>query len=125
MMATIKFSCPACSHSLEAEPDTAGTSVACPECERIVRVPGGRAAGGNPKGSKTSALAVFSCGLGILSCNPVGPILGIPGIVCGHLALSRIKRSNGALTGRSMAVIGLISGYAFTLVYTIAWLVVS
>ena len=38
-------------------------------------------------------------------------ILGIPGVICGHMALSRIKQSGGAMSGHGLAVGGLITGY--------------
>jgi hypothetical protein len=70
---------------------------------------------GNPPQPKTSALAIWSLVLGILGlvllliC--VGPLFAIPGVICGHLAYSRVKRSNGTLTGDGMALAGLIIGY--------------
>jgi competence protein ComGC len=64
---------------------------------------------------KTPALAVWSLVLGILGlllllvC--IGPLFAIPGVVCGHMAYSRIKRSSGALAGEGMALAGLITSY--------------
>ena len=58
---------------------------------------------------RTCGLAIASliCGiLGIL-CVPVA----IAAVVCGHLALSAISKSDGYLTGRGMAIAGLICGY--------------
>lgn len=66
--------------------------------------------------TKTSGLAVWSLVLGILGiilllvC--IGPLFAIPGVICGHMAHSRIKRSGGTLTGGGMALGGLITGYA-------------
>ncbi len=41
------------------------------------------------------------------------PVIGaIAAVVLGHMALSEIRRSNGALGGRGMAVTGLLLGYA-------------
>jgi hypothetical protein len=63
---------------------------------------------------KTSGLAITSLILGILSlvlsflCLS---ILAIPGVICGHLALSKIKQSGGALSGHGLAVGGLVTGY--------------
>ena len=45
----------------------------------------------------------------LLAC--IGPLFAIPGVICGHLAYSRIKRSSGALAGEGMALAGLITGY--------------
>lgn len=45
-------------------------------------------------------VSLFSCGF----------ILGIPGVICGHVALSKIRR-NTTLEGRGMAVAALVIGY--------------
>ena len=69
---------------------------------------------------KTSALAVWSLVLGILSLLCVGFFAGIPAIICGHMGRSRIKQSSGALTGGGMALTGLILGYIGTVIVTIS-----
>jgi hypothetical protein len=43
-----------------------------------------------------------------------GPFAGIPAIITGHMALSRIKKSGGTLQGHGKAVAGLVMGYVFT-----------
>lgn len=64
---------------------------------------------------KTSVLAIWSLVLGILSvvlsviC--IGSIIGIPAIICGHMAFSRIKRANGQLAGKGLAIAGFTTGY--------------
>jgi hypothetical protein len=64
---------------------------------------------------KTSALAIWSLVLGILAllfllvC--ISPLFAVPGVICAHLAYSRIKRSGGALDGQGMALAGLITNY--------------
>lgn len=62
---------------------------------------------------KTSSLAVWSLILGILSiflfCLPL--VMAIPAVICGHTALSRIKRSGGMMTGDGLAIGGLVTGY--------------
>ncbi len=68
---------------------------------------------------KTSALAVWSLVLGILSVACFSIFTGIPGVICGHKALTRIRRSGGILTGKGLAIGGLVTGYigiAFSLV---------
>ena len=60
---------------------------------------------------KTSALAIWSLVLGILSLMCFTIFTGIPGVICGHKALSRIKKSGGALTGQGLAIAGLVTGY--------------
>jgi hypothetical protein len=70
---------------------------------------------GNTPPPKTPALAIWSLILGIIGllllvvC--IGPLFAIPGVICGHMAYSRIKRSGGALSGEGMALAGLITSY--------------
>jgi uncharacterized membrane protein len=62
---------------------------------------------------------VSSLVLGILGLFFVTAILAV---VFGHVALSQIKRSFGAITGRGMAIAGLVLGYvwlAFFLVFIV------
>jgi len=59
--------------------------------------------------TKKSEKAVASLVLSLLSVYGVGSILGI---IFGHIARSDIKKSNGRLTGDSLALAGLIIGYA-------------
>lgn len=65
-----------------------------------------------------SPLAVWSLILGILAIISCGPISGIPAIICGHMARSKIKMEPDALTGDGMALAGLIMGY-FSIVVVI------
>ena len=58
----------------------------------------------------TSALAIWSLVLGILSFFTLG-LTSIPGVICGHLARGKIKRSIGKLSGSGLAMAGLITGY--------------
>jgi len=60
---------------------------------------------------KTSALAIWSLVLGILSPLCCVCFTGIPAVICGHMTLSKIRYSGGALTGRNMAIAGLVTGY--------------
>lgn len=62
------------------------------------------------KNSKPSASAKTS-GLAIASL--VTSLLGIPlaAVICGHMAKSQIRKSDGELTGAGMALAGLIIGY--------------
>lgn len=77
--------------------------------EPVLPVPGD---GSQPK---TSTLAIWSLVLGILAivlmvvC--IGFLFAIPAIICGHLAYSRIKRSDGQLAGAGLAIAGFITGY--------------
>jgi hypothetical protein len=64
---------------------------------------------------KTSPLAIWSLVLGclglVLLLVCIGPLFAVAAVICGHLAYSRIKRSEGAFSGQGMAVAGLITGY--------------
>jgi competence protein ComGC len=64
-----------------------------------------------PLPPKTSALAIWSLVLGILSLFCFSIFAAIPGVICGHKALSRIKNSGGALAGQGLAIGGLVTGY--------------
>ena len=70
--------------------------------------------------ARTSAQAIWSMILGILSFLCFGFFAGIPAVICGHLARSNIKKSQGALTGGGMALAGLILGYIGTIVTTLS-----
>lgn len=57
--------------------------------------------------------------MGILSLACCTLFTAIPGVICGHKALSKIKNSGGALNGSGMAIAGLITGYI-----GIAWAII-
>ena len=61
----------------------------------------------------TEPLASWSLVLslvGLLGFCCGGPVLGIAGVICGHLGLSKIN-ANPQLQGRGLALAGLIIGY--------------
>lgn len=61
----------------------------------------------------TEPLAIWSLVLslvGLLGFCCGGPVLGIAGVICGHLGLSKIN-ANPQLQGRGLAMAGLIIGY--------------
>lgn len=65
-----------------------------------------------PSPPARSGLALASCLLGIAGivlC--LGPLAGIPAVICGHSARARIRRSGGGLSGNGLAVAGLVTGY--------------
>lgn len=117
------YICPHCGHQFTLSDQYAGTTTACPACGKPVTVPTKASAavpppmpglGGQyqkPPAAETPTLAIVSLVLGILSFVCLGPFLGIPAIITGHLAYSRIKRSQGALGGAGLALAGLIVGY--------------
>jgi hypothetical protein len=69
--------------------------------------------------SKTSGFAIWSLVLGILSLICFSIFSAIPGVICGHKALSQIKRSGGMMGGQGLAIGGLVTGYL-----GIAWAIV-
>jgi Domain of unknown function (DUF4190) len=119
-----KFSCPACGRDILADTAHAGKDVACPICKAIIVVPNPTAgtAGGSaqtnippaPPGraastvQRTSRLAIASLVCSLLSL--ITCVGWLPGIICGHLAKSRIRR-NPALKGSGLATAGLLIGY--------------
>jgi hypothetical protein len=73
----------------------------------------------------TEPLAVWSLVLSLLAicgfcCTPV-VLTGIGGVICGHLALSKIKTTPG-LQGHGLAVAGLIIGY-LAIVGWLLWII--
>lgn len=68
-----------------------------------------------PMPPPTSGLAIASLVCGILailvSCNAVGIVFGIPAVICGHLAMKRLKDPLNPQGGQGMALAGLICGY--------------
>ena len=60
---------------------------------------------------KTSALAKWSLALAVSGIVPLGFLGSIPALICGYMAIPRIKRSSGALTGRGLAIAGLVVAY--------------
>lgn len=56
---------------------------------------------------RTSGLAIASIVLAVV----LGPFGILPAVICGHLALRRIER-DPSLTGRGLALAGLIAGYS-------------
>jgi hypothetical protein len=75
---------------------------------------------------KTSAAAVCSMVLGIVSllfC--LGPLAGIPAVICGHVARGNIRGSGGTLRGEGMAVAGLIMGYIGSVIILFAIIAIA
>src|SRR5208282_2589878 len=125
-MSEFNFSCPACGQNILCDTTHVGTQIACPGCHATIAVPKetagtadvstptalSPAAPGNiaTTAQRTSGLAIasFVCSLSSL----VTCVGWLPGIICGHLAKSRIRR-NPLLKGSGLATAGLIIGYLF------------
>jgi Domain of unknown function (DUF4190)/zinc-ribbon domain len=96
--------CPSCGNELSEEAQV------CPKCglnlSPIILPP---VPGQMGQVSKTSGLAIASLGLGILGIN----LCGIPciiGIILGTVAISKINKSEGQLTGKGLAIGGIAFG---------------
>jgi Domain of unknown function (DUF4190) len=59
----------------------------------------------------TAPAAIWSLVLAILSFFCGWLFTAIPAVICGHVAHSKIRKSGGALGGKSIATAGLILGY--------------
>ena len=71
---------------------------------------------------EVSSLAVMSL---VFSCLSIflGPLGFLPGIICGHLARRNIQKNPG-LTGKGIAVAGMVTGYVFLVLITVATILV-
>ena len=86
--------------------------------------PGGPVAAVPAPTAPTEPLAIWSLVLSLISffgfcCAPV-VLTGVGGVVCGHIALSKIKTTPG-LQGHGLAVAGLVIGYLSLLIWFL-WL---
>src|SRR6266581_8942570 len=59
---------------------------------------------------RTAPTAIWSLVLAILSFACGWLLTAIPAVICGHVALSKIRKSGGALRGKRIATAGLILG---------------
>jgi Domain of unknown function (DUF4190)/GYF domain 2 len=64
-------------------------------------------------GGRTEGLSIWSFVLSLVGLFCCGFFAGIPAIICGHIALSRLK-AQPYLGGHGLAVAGLIIGYLAT-----------
>jgi len=60
---------------------------------------------------ESCGIAITSLVCGVLSIVCFGPIAAIPAIICGHIALTRIKRAQGTIGGAGLAIAGFTLGY--------------
>lgn len=68
--------------------------------------------------AENSGLALASMILGISGflCG----ITAIPAVICGHMALGKIKQSQGRIGGNGFAITGLITGYISLAIFMVA-----
>lgn len=123
-MSDFKFSCPDCGHDIVCEAGNAGKPVVCPGCHATLAVPHETAVTTDvslptenppepsvapaPTVQRTSRLAVASLVCSLLSL--ITCISWLPGIICGHLAKSRLRR-DPLLKGSGLATVGLVISY--------------
>ncbi len=69
---------------------------------------------------RTQPLAIWSLVLSIVGLFCCGFIVAVPGVICGHLAISKIRKEPN-LGGTGLAVTGLVIGYVAIAVWVI-WL---
>ena len=74
-----------------------------------------------PAAPQTSPMAVASFVLGLLGFTLIGSVLAI---VFGHIALAQIRQSQGKLSGKGLAITGLVLGYLVVVTSVIAAIVV-
>ncbi len=67
-----------------------------------------------PSSPPTCKEALWSMIFGFIAIV-LGSLGGIPAIILGHVGLSKVAKSRGALFGKGYAITGLILGYTFTL----------
>jgi DNA-directed RNA polymerase subunit RPC12/RpoP len=109
-MSEFRFPCPACGQNILCDTTHAGTQIACPACKATVIVPKETA---GTTAQRTSGLAIASL---VCSLSSLVTCVGwIPGIICGHMAKSRIRR-NPSLKGNGLATAGLIIGYLILII---------
>ncbi|HEX4814337.1 MAG TPA: DUF4190 domain-containing protein [Nonomuraea sp.] len=68
----------------------------------------------------TNGMAVASLVLGIIGLAFCG-ITSIPGVILGHIALNRIKRTGE--DGHGMAVGGLVTSYVTVVIWVLCWII--
>ena len=110
---------------LSTVPGVSGSTSLLPASGPVVVAPpaGGAVTAVTAPSAPTEPLAILSLVLSLLGmfgfcCTPV-VLTGIAGVVCGHIALSRIK-ARPELQGHGLAMAGLIIGY-FAIVGWLLW----
>ena len=132
-MSGFTFPCPACGQDILSDTSQVGTQIACPGCNATIEVPAevpgtveastpatvppATPAGTVTVGQRTSRLAIASVVCSLLSS--VTCVGWLPGIICGHLAKSRIRRDL-SLKGSGLATAGLVIGYLTLMLETVA-----
>lgn len=72
------------------------------------------------RGVQRSGMAIAALCLGIGSLVCFGPLLGIPALILGIIALSAIGKSDGQLTGKGFAISGICLGVVGSAIFILA-----
>ncbi len=64
-----------------------------------------------PAEEELSALPIWAFTLGVFALLTFG-LTSVPSIICGHLALARTRNTNRRSLAKSVALVGLVIGYA-------------
>jgi len=127
----IRVQCAGCGAVMNVRDDMAGKRGKCPHCGNIIEVPqpaptaqpppppppppppvspaGAPFYAGGPPG-KTCGLAIVSLVLGIVGALCLGVLAGVPALILGLVASSKIGKSQGTLGGKGLAVGGIVLG---------------
>jgi DNA-directed RNA polymerase subunit RPC12/RpoP len=140
-MSEFKFLCPECGQKILGDTAYVGNQIACPTCQKAITIPAAasavpapvaepaaqapipqtasQAAPSLPAETTNQSRGRFS-GLAAASliCSVFVPLGSIPGVICGHLAKTRMRR-NIFLEGEKMANAGLLISYC-VLIATLA-----
>ena len=114
----LRLTCPHCSRTFAATESQAGGVCPCPLCGKDVTIPASPAgaapnaprpvtAGYPPAALRTSSLAIAAMVCGLIVCIP--PV-SLAGLVMGIVALSQIGDARRRLTGRGLAIVGIVAG---------------
>jgi Domain of unknown function (DUF4190) len=133
-MNDFKFNCPACGQKILGDTTYVGRQIICPTCRKGITIPRPDAAPAASSAAPQSAASTIPlpvlresmpkparlCPLAPAAL--IGVLVPLVGIVCGHLALSRIHKDT-SLKGTGMATIGLVLSY-FALAGCVVWYLV-
>ncbi len=132
-MSEFRFLCPECGQKILGDTAYGGAQIPCPTCQKIITIPAeppvasaatppplanipktaspspspqpAASSSQKPPPDRLSKLAVAS-----LLCSVFVPLGSIPGLICGHLAKARMRRTI-FLQGEKMANAGLLISY--------------
>lgn len=69
-------------------------------------------------------VSVIVLGLGVLCIFALSGVFALIAIICGHSRLSEIRNSPSTVSGRGMAISGLVLGYLMVFILT-AWILLA